>query len=601
MPQDRAQQEVEISSGRIQRLPQHVVERIAAGEVIERPASVARELIENALDAGATTVRVAMREGGLRLLRVADDGAGILSQDLAMACQPHATSKVRSLEDLERVATLGFRGEALASLAAVAEVEIVSAADDDGLARAITVAGGSSSPTSLASRPRGTTVTVRHLFGEVPARKALLRRHGAEGARVAAVVRHYALIHPAVRFALVADEVLTLQTRGAGQVEAVADLYGPDVARSLVQFGPQHSGAATLAGLVSPPPFDLPDRQHVVVAVNGRPVANRALMSAVEAGYRPLLRKGRHPIVVVTIAVPPEDLDANIHPAKAEVLLRDEPAIRPALRSALYAALGSAKAAARAQHAHERTALAPAVQLRLPVPRKRRGLTLGETPARYRAPAPDAEPDLSDALPELEPLGQLDYALIAARAPGGHLYLIDQHRAHERMLYDALTRQMPAAAASAQDVLTDSADHDGAMSGQMLLMPVLVELTPRQADLLLPRLEELAGIGFECQHFGGSAFLVRSLPALPEAPADPGAVARALAQDAAEDASDWLDHVRTSLACRSAIRRGQPLSMQEQRALLDGLRTTAAPARCPHGSPLILRYSSSFLARAFEW
>jgi DNA mismatch repair protein MutL len=589
-----------------------VIERIAAGEVIERPASVVRELIENALDAGATSVRIEVREGGLRLLRVSDDGTGIASDDLELACQPHATSKVRDLDDLTHITTLGFRGEALASIAAVAEIEIASAMDASGLAAVLTLSSGRAPERGVVSRPRGTMVTVRQLFAEVPARRALLRGPAGESARVAAVVRGYALAHPAIRFTLIADGAIALQTAGDDLTHAVAVIYGADVARSMLPIGPLDVDGATLEGVVSARGVDAPDRSHVLLVVNGRPVANQALLAAMEAGYRPLFRKGRHPLLLAKLALPPDALDVNVHPAKAEVLLRSEQALAAALRAAIHKTLGTAPTSLRMRPDVPPTAagsptggfFAQAVQLRLPAARRRRGLLLGERRAAYRAglPADDEQP--VEPLPELEALGQLDNTLILARAPGGHLYLVDQHRAHERILYEALVRQAPPAEhLTAADLADAARSGQGAAqgAGQLLLMPVLVELTPTQARLLNTRLNELAQIGLECQPFGGSVFLVRSLPSLPVAPTDPAELARALAQDAAEDADDWRDHLRISLACRSAIRRGQPLAHAEQATLLSGLRAARTPAVCPHGSPLLLRYSQGFLARAFEW
>ena len=586
-------------------LAPQVIERIAAGEVIERPASVVRELIENALDAGATSVRIEVREGGLRLIRVSDDGTGIASDDLELACQPHATSKVRDLDDLTHITTLGFRGEALASIAAVAEIEIASAADASGLAAVLTLSPGHTPERSVVSRPRGTMVTVRQLFADVPARRALLRGPAGESARVAAVVRGYALAHPAIRFTLIADGAIALQTGGDDLPHAVTAIYGADVARSMLPIGPLDVDGATLEGVVSARGVDAPDRSHVLLVVNGRPVANKALLAAMEAGYRPLFRKGRHPLLLARLALAPDALDVNVHPAKAEVLLRSEQALAAALRAAIHDTLGAAPKSLRMQPAESPTAgFAQAVQLRLPAARRRRGLLLGARRAGYRAglPADDEQP--AERLPELEAIGQLDDTLILARAPGGHLYLVDQHRAHERILYETLLRQAPPAEhLNAADAVDTVRSGQGASqgAGQLLLMPVLVELTPTQARLLNARLNELAQMGLECQPFGGSVFLVRSLPSLPVAPTDPADLARALAQDAAEDADDWRDHLRISLACRSAIRRGQPLTNAEQAALLSSLRDARTPAVCPHGSPLLLRYSKGFLTRAFEW
>src|SRR5262249_17129410 len=287
-------------------LPQEVIERIAAGEVIERPASVARELIENALDAGATNIRVEIRDGGLRLVRVADNGAGIAADELELACRQHTTSKVHRLSALEQIPTVGFRGEALASLAAVAELELISSATEDGLASVVTLGPGRETERGLISRPRGTTVTVRALFAEMPARRALLRGPAGEARQLAAGVRGYALAHPAIHFTLVSDGAVVLYTNGNDVAQAVAAVYGTDLARTLLSFGPVTVEAAALTGVVSARLFDAPDRQHIVVGVNGRPIANKSLLAAAEAGYRPVLRKGRHPVLVVAISVPPD-------------------------------------------------------------------------------------------------------------------------------------------------------------------------------------------------------------------------------------------------------------------------------------------------------
>lgn len=598
-------------------LPREVVERIAAGEVIERPASVVRELIDNALDAGATSVRIELGEGGLRLIRVADDGWGIAPEQLALACQPHTTSKVRALADLDGIATLGFRGEALASIAAVATLELVSASGDDGLATGITLAAGD--PTSAAlshtARACGTTVTVRDLFQTIPARRALLRGVRAEATRALAVIRSYALAHPAIRFTLVDDGRLTLRTPGTTLRETVAALFGADVARALLALGPLRDEGGAVSGAIAARSISVPTREQIVLAINGRPVTNRALLAAIEAGYRPLLRKGRHPLLIAHCTVAPDLLDVNVHPGKAEVLLRHEAALARTLRDAVYSTLGSVaqSADALAQSTRPTAAhFAPPIQLRLPAPRSRRGLPIAERRGRYSAP-PLTDDALPSKLPALVALGQFDETLLLARTAHGDLYLVDQHRAHERILYEALVRQRATLAQTAARAVGALVDRDattvedaeddsyGGAAGQMLLEPVLVELTPLQAQVLLARLSELATLGLECQPFGGSVFLVRALPQVPGAAQQPTAFARDLAVAAAEDSDDWAEHLCTSLACRSAIRRGQVLSLSEQQQLLTDLHQTDAPAVCPHGSPLALRYSHAFFARSFEW
>ncbi len=618
----------------IHELPREVVERIAAGEVIERPASVVRELIDNALDAGATEIRIELREGGLRLIRVADDGWGIRPDDLARACLPHTTSKVARVDDLARLATLGFRGEALASVATVAELTLASACDDAGIAHEITLRAGAPDIVVAqgdASRGRGTTVTARALFQTMPARRALLRGPAAEATRALTVVRAYALAHPAVRFTLTHDGALLLQTPGADLPATVAALYGADVARALLTLAPVSLPDADLTGMVAARGFHFPSREHVYISVNGRPVANRALLAAAEAGYRPLLRKGRHPLLIARIASAPDRVDVNIHPAKIEALLRDEQALAAALRQSTHDALGAAPISIGAATTRPTGAqFATPTQLRLPTASdRRRGLRIGEGRERYGAAgglalwsAPgawleDGAP-ATPALPELEPLAQFDNTLILAQSPTGQLFLVDQHRAHERVLYERLKHGMRHRSVGGADA--SSADSDshhprpasagdeatsgatiGALPGQMLLEPLLIELTPGQAETLTARLDELASLGLECQPFGGSVFLVRALPGIAGATQSAAAFARELAQDAAEEGDDWLDHVCVSLACRSAIRRGQPLSLAEQRALLADLRAASVAAVCPHGSPLAVYHSRELLTRLFGW
>jgi DNA mismatch repair protein MutL len=597
---------------RILPLPAEVVDRIAAGEVIERPASVVRELLENALDAGACAIRVEVREGGLRLIRVADDGHGIADDELALACQPHTTSKVRTLRDLDAIATLGFRGEALASIAAAAEMELTSATDESGLARSLMVKPGGEVAVTAGSRPRGTTVAVRELFQSLPARRAMFARTGVETAKIFATLRAYALMYPAVRFTFVVDGNLLAQTPGHDLAGAVGALYGADAAREMALLGNRDSEGFTLSGAVGSRAFTFSARQHIVLAINGRPVHHRALLAAAEAGYRPLLRKGRHPLLVAQLRLSPEHVDANIHPAKAEVLVRDEQRLAAALRDAVADVLGRT-ASAPAASGHVTIGAPPAAQpltLRFPPARRRRGLHLAERRERYS----DLWRELADApveardLPDLA-LAQFDETLILARSSAGDLFLADQHRAHERVLYERLRAQYAIGSAATAIVggptegAARIADRSSGMTApaQLLLEPLLIELTQRQTQLLTPRLSELAALGVECQPFGGSTFLVRSLPQVPGAAPTAPADTRTLLIEAAEDVEDWRDHVAIALACRSAVRRGQPLSAAEQQTLLMELREVNAPVVCPHGSPLLVRLSRDWLVHAFAW
>jgi DNA mismatch repair protein MutL len=589
----------------IELLPPEVIERIAAGEVIERPASTARELIANALDAAATDIRIEIQDGGIRLLRVADDGCGIAPDQLALACQPHMTSKLHALADLDAITTLGFRGEALASIAAVAELELLSAADDGGLATGLLLRMDAEPERTIAARPRGTTVMVRDLFANVPARKSMLRGPHREAAKVIAVVRAYALSHPAVRFTLVDDGRLMLRTPGAALPDAVTALYGSDAAHAMLTFTTRID-SATIEGCISARAVSQANREHVIIAINRRPVANRALLYAAEAGYRPLLRKGRHPLLVVNVTIAPALVDASVHPAKAEVLVRNELEIAARLRETIHQTLGSAPASIAPSAARPAgIRAAQPIQLRLPrTLSRRRGARARALPPWLPSETYGGDLPATIGSAALTRIGQFDDVLLLAEGPDGSLYLVDQHRAHERILYDRLRAETLGSAQSDGMSVDSGYRKQGdapASSSQLLLEPVLVELTPRQADVLSWRLDELASIGIECQPFGGSTFLVRALPTPIGAAQQPSAFAADLARHAAEDSDDWLDHVRISLACRCAIRRGQALSPSDQDALLLELRQVSAPAACPHGSPLMIRYSREQMARLFDW
>jgi DNA mismatch repair protein MutL len=354
---------------------------------------------------------------------------------------------------------------------------------------------------------------------------------------------------------------------------------------------------ARLNGAIASRATHFANREHVTLAVNGRPITNRALLSGLEAGYRPLLRKGRHPLAVVALQVPADALDATVHPMKATVLLRHEREIAAALREAIHETLGQAPLSVPATvHDGASTYTARPVQLTLPSGRAR-------WPGLRRL-APGISTNSSDeapekTLPDLAPLAQFGGSLILAQSPQGSLYLVDQHRAHERFLYERLLQERMALTEQPVDQL--SAETEPAPVGQALLEPLLIELTSAQAAILAPRLPELRGLGLDCQPFGGSAFLIRAVPHVTGASASPASFAEALAHEAAEEGDDWLGAVCISLACRCAIRRGEELSLAQQRELLTDLRAVSASSVCPHGSPLLLRYTQSALASAFEW
>lgn len=573
-------------------LPSNVAERIAAGEVIERPVSVVKELVENALDAGAREVRVEIRGGGLRLLRVTDDGYGIPEDELERACARHTTSKIHDVEDLSHLHTLGFRGEALASIAAVSELTLVSrpieteGLDEEAAAALLTVRGGEVTRRGRRARLHGTTVTVRDLFYNVPARLKFMRGARTETGHILQLLRRYAVGYPAVRFNLTLEETTALQTSGAGDVATtLAELYHLPLSEMLHPVAANISEQYTIAGYVGNRALAQSSRQHTMLFINGRWVQSRALQDALEAGYRGLLPKGKHPLLVFHLQLPPEDVDVNVHPAKTEVKLLHEAEVMAALTSAVQSVL-------------ERSPALPAstdfpgpelvYQRRLPGTR-RRGLHVAESAEGYKAE--NAPPGAAEVIATLRPLAQLQQAVILAEAPDGSLYLIDQHRAHERVIYEHLRSKHIG-------VRTDESEED--VNSHLLLEPVIVEMKRHHAELLEQRLPMLRDLGLECERFGGRSFLIRSVPA-GEGQEQLAGHLHELAEVAAEDSEDWEDHLLISLACRSAMRRGRVLGIAEQQSLITALAQVSAPAVCPHGSPILLHYSRTFLIDKFDW
>ena len=587
-------------------LPSEVAERIAAGEVIERPVSVIKELLENALDAGARELRVEIRGGGLRLMRVTDDGVGIPADQLEMACARHSTSKIRRVEDLDHLQTLGFRGEALASIAAVSELTLLSLAaeeterDAEQPASYIVARGGEVTQRGRRARLRGTTVTVRDLFYNVPARLKFMRQARTEAMHILQLVRRYAVGYPGVRFTLQLEEQLALQTSGTGNLaRTLAELYHLPLAEMLHPLEMRvHEPDLSfeLTGCVGNRALAQNNRQHITLFVNGRWVQAKALQEALESGYRGLLPKGKHPLLVLHIHVPADEVDANIHPAKTEVRLLRENEIASALSGALRSVLERSPALPGIAELPGPTLI---FQRGLPGAR-RRGLRVAESAGEYRAQEEAERQGMAGAaeiLRVLRPLAQLQQAVILAEAPDGSLYLIDQHRAHERVIYEHLRQKYVGMEPRVSD---DEAEWSENADAHLLLEPVVVELKRHEAELFEQRLPILRGLGLECEQFGGQSFLVRSVPGgigqeqlaahLPE-----------LARIASEESNDWQDRLLIGLACRSALRRGRELGSDEQRALLTSLSEVSAPAVCPHGSPILLHYSRAFLTSKFEW
>jgi DNA mismatch repair protein MutL len=532
-----------------------VVERIAAGEVIERPASVVKELLENALDAGAGEIRIEVRGGGVHLVRVIDDGDGIPANELEQVCVRHTTSKIRAFEDLSQLRSLGFRGEALASIATVSEVSIVSCAvESEGApGHCMVWRGGEVLQCSRRARPHGTTVSVTDLFYNVPARLNYTHsRLRTENGYIVQLVRRYAIGYPVVRFSLTIDEHSELQTCGSGEVARVlTELYNLSLAEMLYPVAVSDEFHYRLYGYVGNRVLAQGNRQYMMLFVNGRWVQSRVLLEAMEQGYRSLLPKGKHPLLVLALELPPEEVDVNVHPAKTEVHLLHEQVVVAAMREAVKTVF-------------ERSPALPgevqfpgpvlASQRRLPGPR-RRGLHVSESVEGYQAEV--AEPGSGVVIANLRPLAQLQQALVLAEAPDGSLYLVDQHRAHERVIYEHLRK-------TTVGVKGDLVSAGGQADAHLLLEPVLVEMKRYQAEVLEQRLLVLRNLGLECERFGGRSFLVRSVPA-GDGQEQLAAYVQEFVEVAAEDAVDWQDQLLVRLACRSALRRGRDLGKGEQR------------------------------------
>ncbi len=565
----------------IRLLPPAIAARIAAGEVIERPASVVKELVENALDAAASQIRIQIRGAGLLEIRVTDNGYGIPADELPLAVQRHATSKLPD-DDLERIQTLGFRGEALPSIAAVAELSIASATLEAPLGRRLTLGGGKIIADEPIAHPPGTTVIVRRLFENLPARLAATRNERAEVAEIVRVVRRLAIAAPGVRFALWLEDRLALQTTGTGDLSTtLIELYGPALADALRPLGPLEVAGAHLSGLVSTPDLTRSNRNHLHVIVNGRWTQPRVLLTSLEAAYRPLLPRGRHPILVLVIEVDPRAVDVNIHPAKLEVRLQAEREIGLAACELLRGVLARTP---------RRFALTPPLQSLDPL---HDTAAINEPDTQYDEELQQTE-ILTPAFPPLRLLGQVQKRLILLEGPDA-LYLVDQHRAHERILYEQLRK---ARTAQPEAVL--------------LPEPILINVRLAEVERFTSWLDRLATLGFHCEPFGPRSFLLRAVPTLPGLVpgSDPLAGIGELDElapslltllDEPNLNEDWHDRFLVQLACRTAVRRGRPLSRPALRALVEALGQTSAPAVCPHGSPIVLRIEAHALASQFRW
>lgn len=566
-------------------LPPEVAARIAAGEVVERPVSVVRELLDNAIDAGATRISLEIADGGLSLIRVTDDGRGIAPEELELAFERHATSKIAAIDDLGHVHTLGFRGEALPSIAAASDLEISSRVEREPVGVMAVLVEGRVVRRVAKPGPRGTSIAVRDLFARVPARRKFLGAPGAEGRQVVVLASHYALAYPGIAFHVVSGGRRALVTSGDGDMRhAFAAIYGGEMAAAMLAVDYSDDGV-TVSGLCGPSSVHRGNRSAISFFVNGRWVQSRPLTFALIDAYQAQLPVGRSPVAALHIGVGDEDVDVNVHPAKAEVRFRDERVIGRAVRRAVAAALESSRVVVWGDPNP-----APAAGLARPLH--------GDSPPALRGPQPvqaamnlsrlasdpgSAPREQRAVLPMLRVVGQINATYVICEGPDG-MYLLDQHAAHERVVYDRL-------------VAAPAGESPGV---QPLLEPLVLELDASGAATLEEHRESLMRLGLETEAFGDGAALIRAVPAGLGA-RDVADEVRALLQklESERRVDDPFGKAAATVACHASVRAGMLLSMEEMRRLVEDLERTTAPRTCPHGRPTLVHLGTEAIERQF--
>jgi DNA mismatch repair protein MutL len=659
---------------KIRVLPDQIVNQIAAGEVVERPASVAKELVENAIDAGATRVSLDVEAGGRRLLKVTDDGEGMTRDDAVLAFERHATSKISRAEDLAAIGTLGFRGEALASIASVARIELISRTEDAAAGTRVVIEGGRLRDVKDAAHPRGTTIVMRDLFFNVPARRKFLRSEATESFHLTNLVTHYALAHPEITFTLTNNGREILRAPLARDLrERAYQLFGAEFLDNLLVVDGGHTQVARVRGFVSAPRDRRTSRDAQYLFVNGRFVRDRLISRALSEGYRAILPHGVYPAALLFLETPLEEVDVNVHPAKTEVRFRRNAAVADAVREAVRGALASGGYVRAGDEAVNPVAIVedmdsdvtesessevetqasdsvmsvppalaggsaisrsdfdviraaqPKIDFATPPlpdfdsspPASPFGSTassagtagvsqaLSAPQTTQSAPVPGPEsfvpalPPLNSAdkfvrevpveslSPGIRPLGQLDESFIIATDDDG-LLLIDQHVAHERILFDKYR----------------ALESSRVAESQKLLIPETFDLTPAQASVFDGVAPELENYGFELMRLSGRTVAIKATPA--DLPA--GEARNMLAEildtvDAEKKGgarATLRDDIAASLACHAAIKVNMPLAPEKMRWLIDRLLRTSSPTTCPHGRPVILRLTTRDILKGFH-
>ncbi len=578
----------------IQILADEVASQIAAGEVVERPASVVKELLENSLDAQSTQITIRVEQAGKHLIEIADNGMGIPNDEMLLAVARHATSKLKTADDLFHIRSLGFRGEALASIGSVSRMMVISRSANAPVGGKLVVEGGRIGSVEQAGVPVGTVIRVEDLFYNVPARLKFLKQEHTERNQINGLVTRYGLAYPHVRIQLLQDGKTILQTSGNGnRREVLAQLYGVDLTRQMLEVSLEDD-SAKISGFISPVALTRSNRREITFFINGRWVQDVALSTALIQAYHTLLMVGRYPIAVLFIDLPPEEVDVNVHPAKAEVRFRSPDqvfaTVQRSVKRALLAYSPVPQVTPRSYwqpSIPSQTTIDPAWDMAADLKPNEQGLIESDNETIELEPesSPKPQPELpSGQLPLLRLIGQVGAAYLVAEGPDG-LYLIDQHAAHERVLFERFIRQ-----------------HDHKIPSQTLLEAATVQMPPQSAQILSDQLGLLNHIGFDVENFGPNLFRVRAVPAILMG-VDPAAAVRVVVEDFEEDETplqaEIEDRIIARVCKRAAVKAGQVLTVDEQKALLRDLESCQSPRTCPHGRPTMIHLSVDVLERQF--
>ena len=561
-----------------------IAAKIAAGEVVERPSSVVKEMVENSVDAGASQIMVEAKGGGVELIRVTDNGCGIPTGEVELAFRRHATSKISRVSDLDAIGTLGFRGEALPSIAAVARVSVVTRPRDATAGREVNLARGEVVASSPKGCPPGTSVTVQGLFENVPARLKFLKSPSAERAHISELVSRYALAYPEIQFRLVVDGRNSLTSPGNGSLaDALVSVYGAETAGAMLDVCFEGPGDGYgVNGFISSPSLNRANRSHITFLLNRRWIQSPLLSFALVESYQGFLPEKRHPMAVLNLTVPLADVDVNVHPTKREVRFRQDDRVFSAIQRAVRGALIARSPVPEvqlpvgtpsAEPDQGRPATAPAA---LNPDNPQRGLPLDLSPIGGTARA-------MAGMSSLRIMGQASNTYLVAEGSDG-LYLIDQHAAHERVLFEKVSRQVT----------------ERTPQVQAILEPVTVELSPGQEELLQASIGLLEQYGFIVEPFGDRTYLLRGLPAVVSV-GSPGKALLAVLDLMAYEGllREREEALAASIACHSAVRAGMSLTQKEMDELVLQLESCDNPHTCPHGRPTMIRLSSSHLEREF--